>query len=233
METTDKVRTYPEVTGSQESIAEVKKSAKVAGAGSMVEGIAGLGTVVLAIIGLAGVLPGLLAFIATIAIGVALLFQGGAMAARLSSLPVEMSGERVESMPLGGGMTAEFLGGVAGIVLGILALVGVAPVILVAIAAIVFGGALVLGTGVAASLNSLEMARLSGLTMYQQTAREVVSAAAGMQVFVGLGSITLGILALLGIAPLILVLVAMLALGAAVLLSSAAVSNRMLTIFRL
>lgn len=226
METIDKVRAYPEVTGGQESIAEVKKSAKVAATGSMVEGIAGLGAVVLTIIGLAGVLSGLLAYIATIAIGVALLFQGGAIAARFSSLPVELSGDRVESVQLGGGMTVEFLSGLTGVVLGILALVGMAPLVLAAIAAIVFGGALVFGAGAAASLNSLEVTRLSGPTMYQQTAREVVSATAGMQVFVGLGSITLGILALLGMAPLILVLVAMLALGASVLLSSAAIRDR-------
>jgi hypothetical protein len=233
METTDKVRTYPEVTGSQESMADVQKAAHVTGVGAMVEGMAGLGAVVLAILGLAGVLPGVLACIATIAIGVALLFQGGTMAARLFSLPVALSGERVEAVPLGGGMTAEGLGGVAGIVLGILAVVGVAPVLLVASAAIVFGGALVLGTGVAARLNALDMARWSELPLYQQTAREVVAAAAGMQVFVGMGSLTLGILALLGMAPLILELVAMLALGAAVLLSSAAISSRMLSIFRL
>jgi hypothetical protein len=233
METTDKVRTYPEVTGSQESMADVHKAAHVAGAGAMVEGIAGLGAVVLAIIGLAGVLPGVLACIATIAIGVALLFQGGAIAARFSSRSSALSGSRVESVPLGGGMTAECLGGLAGLVLGILALVGVAPLILAAIAAIVFGSALIMGAGTAASLSALDVGRWSGYEASQQIAREAVSAAAGMQVFVGVGSITLGILALLGLAPLILVLVAMLVLGAAVLLSGAAVSSRMLSIFRL
>jgi hypothetical protein len=76
------------------------------------------------------------------------------------------------------------------------------------------------------------MARFGGYDLSQQIAREAVSAAAGMQMFVGLGSITLGILALVGLAPLTLVLVAMLALGAAVLLSGAAIRSRMLPLFR-
>ena len=56
---------------------EQRQSAKVVAGGSIIEAIAGLAAVALSIIALAGVLPGYLAAIATIAVGVALLAQGG------------------------------------------------------------------------------------------------------------------------------------------------------------
>ena len=102
---------------------------------------------------------------------------------------------------------------------------GLHSLVLVASAAIVFGGALVFGSGVLAGLNALEVTRSGGQDMLHTTAREAGSAAAGVQVFVGLGSITLGILALLSLAPLALTLVAMLAVGAAMLLSGTAINK--------
>lgn len=208
------------------------KSLEVIRTGSMAEAASGLAGVVLAILGLAGILSPLLLSISTIAIGAALLFEGGAIAARFSNLLTDLGRGRVEATELGGGMTAEFLGGAAGVALGILGLLGVLPGVLIPVAAIVFGGSLIFGSTVTSRLNSLEIRRAGGNELAQMAAREMVSAAAGLQVLVGLGGIALGIIALVGIAPEILSLVAMLGLGASVLLSGSAVSSRMVSVFR-
>ena len=84
---------------------------------------------VLAILGLAGVVPMYMAFIATIVLGVALLFEGWALASRYSKLLSEMGGGLLTATELGGGITAEFLAGAAGVALGILALLGVVPMV--------------------------------------------------------------------------------------------------------
>lgn len=59
--------------------------------------------VVLAILGLAGVIPLYLAFIATIVLGVALLFEGWTLALRYSKLLSEIGGSFLTATELGGG----------------------------------------------------------------------------------------------------------------------------------
>lgn len=209
---------------------EKERSAEVVAGGSMVEAIAGIATVILAILGLAGLLSVYLLAIATIAMGVALLFEGGAIAIRYSRLLTETTGSSLSSTELGGGMGVEVLGGVTGIVLGILALLDLAPLTLTSVAAIVFGGALLLSSGTATRLNCLVIDGHNLPDTSRRVAREAVFAAASVQVLVGLGGGILGLLALLGIHSLVLALVAMLCLGASVLMSGGAVSNKMLSI---
>ena len=123
--------------------------------GSIMEAVVAIGAIVLSIIGLAGMLSNVMAAIATIIIGGALLVEGGAIGSdygRLISESREESGG-FDAVELGGGLTAEFLGGIAGIVLGILALFGTAPTVLMPAAVIVFGAALLLGSAAAAELN--------------------------------------------------------------------------------
>src|SRR5512140_1249241 len=115
---------------------EREKTAEFVFGGSAAEALVGAGAVVLAILGLANEWPGYMASIATIAVGAALLFPGVAIAARYSPL-AQMVGAKEE---LGAGMSGEVLGGAAGIVLGILSLLGIFPGLLMPIAIIVFGG---------------------------------------------------------------------------------------------
>lgn len=211
---------------------EEEWSAEVVAGGSMVEAIAGVAGVVLAILGLAGMLPTYLLAIATIAVGVALLFEGGAIAMRYSRLLTETSGSRMTSAELGGGMGVEVLGGIAGIVLGILALLGLMSLTLTSVAAIVFGATLLLSSGTATRLNCLAIDGHGLPDMTRRVAREAVLAAASVQALVGLGGGILGLLALLGIFPLMLTLVAMLCLGASVLLSGTAISGKMIGLLR-
>ncbi len=204
-------------------------AAEIITGGSLIEALGGLATIVLAIIGLAGIWPQFMAPIAAIVLGAALMAQGGGIALRFSRLLNEMTGQE-STVELGGGLGAEFLGGVATVVLGILALVHIVPLVLLPVAAIVFGAAVLLGSGVVSSLNSMLIERRYGNHAgAQQIASAAVSAANGTQVLLGAGSIVLGILGLVGIYPMILSMVALLAVGAAVLISGTALSSKMMS----
>jgi hypothetical protein len=208
-----------------ESEAHEQRTAKVVAGGSTLEAVAGSAAVVLAILGLIGVAPGLLAAIAAIVVGAALLSEGGAVASRYRDLVSGVSGEPGE---LGAGMTAEILGGIAGIALGILALLGVSRWPLLGIAAIAFGGSMMVGSWL---VTALDQARIGSGTSTprpsaEHAARQAVKAAAGPQLLVGLGAVALGILALIGLSSHALTLIAFLGVGAATLLAGAVVTSR-------
>lgn len=210
---------------------EREKSAKVVAGGSITEALCGAATVVLAIIGLAGMLPGYVASVATIVFGAALIAQGGAIAARLRHVLHETgSYEATARTELGGGMGAELIGGAAGIVLGVLGLIGIGTAVLIPIAVIVFGGSLLLGSSASFDLSTFNAPHED--LRFAHAARQASVAASGMQALVGIGAIVLGILALVGFEPVLLTLVALLVLGAAVLMTGTAVSTRMASVLR-
>lgn len=209
-----------------EPLPERQRSMKAVAGGSITEALCGAGTVVLAIIGLAGALPGYMASIATIVFGVALLAQGGSVAARYQQLLREtVPTEWDTRMELGGGMGAEMLGGAAGVVLGILGLLGLGTSVLIPIAVIVFGGTLLLGSAAAADLSSISAP--VGHERFAHVARQATMAASGTQVLVGVTGVVLGIIALIGIDTATVSLVALLVMGAAGLLTGTALSSRM------
>jgi hypothetical protein len=146
------------VIGADGEHREEQKSIEVVTGGSIIEAVDGLAVVVLAILGLAGVVPLYMAFIATIVLGVALLFEGWALASRYSKLLSEIGGSFLTATELGGGITAEFLAGAAGVALGILSILGVVPMVLLPAVIIVYGAALLLSSGATARLNSLAVA---------------------------------------------------------------------------
>lgn len=195
----------------------------VAAESSAVEAIGGAAAVVLGILGLAQVSPMYLAPIATIIVGVALWFEGAALVARYSrAVAAEVrSGAAVETAPAASGMSAEFLGGAAGTVLGILALLGVASVTLTSVAVIVYGAALLFGSGSQRRMSTVT-AGAGGFTPAHQVVREAAAASSGAQLLVGIGAAVLGILALVGFAPTILILSALLTVGVSLALSGAA-----------
>ncbi len=203
---------------------------KAAMGSSITEGFIGIGAVALAIIGLAGILPVILVAVATIAIGVALAFEGGSISARYAALMEE--GETKGEAARWGGVTSLFLAGVAGITLGILSLIGIVPGILIPVSAIAFGGALILDSGANERLSRLEAQHAAGLKATEGVVRETSRTSAGLQMSVGLAGIALGILALVNVYPLVLSLVAMLSIGAVNLITGSMIGGRMATIFR-
>ncbi len=212
-------------------VPQERRSTKVLLAGTLAEGIAGIGAVVLAIIGLANKAPQLMLPIATIAVGAALLFEGGAITARFANLLSTARGD-TDVREFGVGMTSEFLSGIAGIVLGILALLGIYPLIMVSAAAVLFGAALIIGSGVTARINSLWVSSVEEREVVRNVTHEAIAAASGVQLLIGLGSVVLGILALIGFNPLVLSLVAMLSVGFSDLLSGTAIMSRISGIAR-
>jgi hypothetical protein len=214
------------------STPEDKHIAESVGSGSAAEIIGGIAAIILTILGLAHVAPSLMLPIATIAIGVALVFEGGSVAVQYSRIISRTTENSAQTIEMGGGMTAEMLAGITGIVLGILALLGLDSLTLSASAVIVYGAALSLGSGSTARLNDLRIEVSGAHQSAQRVAHEAVSAAAGTQVLVGLAGGVLGILALVGLAPTVLVLVGLLAVGASLLLSGGAVGGRLISLFQ-
>lgn len=232
-----------------------KRKHGIFAAGSVVEAITGLGAVVLAILGLAEVLPVMLASIAVIALGVALFIKGGAIMARYADLVAHYGSGAPEITEFGGGTSVEFLGGLGGIALGILCLVRIEQGILLPVSVIMFGMVLLIGAGVLSRISHQRLittteepvterreepgvvreaplgVRREAPVTIRQEAEEAMNAAAGMETFVGVSAIVLGILALVGYAPLTLVLVGLLVTGASVFFSATSVGARMAGVF--
>jgi hypothetical protein len=189
-----------------------------------------IGVVVLSIIGLVRVFPIYLAAIATIGLGVMLLFEGASVVFRSYALLSEAgAADKVDASEVSRAVTAELLAGVAGLVLGILALVGIVPLTLMAAAVITYGGMLVLTSGASIWLDGLI---LSENDVVRQLVRSLRGAAADAQLLVGLAAVVLGILSLVAIKAMTLVLVALLAIGASALLRSSALGGFLQDVLR-
>ena len=201
-------------------------SGEVASYGGFVDALGGIATVVLAIIGLAGVKPEILVSIATVVFGVALLIQGGAMLTEFATT----DGVTESESSSGGGLSALFLVGFGGIVLGVLALLGVYATILTAVSAIAFGAALVISSSAVWQLltsRSVAARFQARSPMLRVMASEVAAGSSGLQAMAGLAVIVLGILAVAGIFTQNLTLIAFLVAGAAIVLTGSSLSGTM------
>ncbi len=210
--------------------------------GGLIDAIGGVATIVLVICGLVGIAPPMMVAIATIVFGVALLIQGGAMLSEYMQV-VFPGGVRTASTEQMGGnsLALVFLVGAAGIVLGVLSLLGISAAILTPVAAIAYGTALLLSSNAVWRLYVLRRASAQMETAIGQSqhvgaemlASEMASGSAGIQALAGLAAIVLGILALAG-SPndLTLNLVALLALGSTIVLTGSTISATVLSFMR-
>lgn len=169
---------------------------------AVMEFIWAVATLVLAIAGLAGALSITLAAIATMIFGAAIWLEGRTCIASHGN-GVPWRNRRAQIFKSNEGLGGEFVGGMSGMVLGILALLGIAPTTLLSIALLVFGAALLFNSG-------------TGLVSRRQ-------------LLFGLAGLVLGLLAVCGLHSLTLVLVGLLCLGASALFNGAAVGFRMTT----
>ncbi len=185
--------------------------------GSSFELFASAIAIVLAIVGLVGYLPLYVAGIATIAVGLALLAQGSTIAARWQDAHHIAERERLDKL----GMSTEMFGGLAAIVLGILALLGVASLTLLAVAAIVLGVSLLLGGGAQPEIAEDDTPKRWHVT------RDAVRASSGVMVMGGLSSLVLGVIAVAADAPVLpLALTALLCVAAALMLAGGSLLAR-------
>ncbi|HEY6403899.1 MAG TPA: hypothetical protein VI479_20930, partial [Blastocatellia bacterium] len=136
------------------TVEQERRGIEEVGGSSIVESIGGIGALVLSILGLIGFLPIMMASVAAIAAGGALLIGGGTLASQYTRI---FSGARprLSHSIIGGGMAMESLAGFAAIVLGLLSLMGILPDILLAAAVIVLGCALLLASGAVSKLTTL------------------------------------------------------------------------------
>jgi hypothetical protein len=178
------------------------KTSRTVGTGSVLELICAAGAAVLCIIGLAGGVPMWLTAIATIVLGVALLIEGGGFVARHHRYFSQYGGSESMSVSESSRTSAESIAGIAGIVLGVLSLIGLAPHMLMPISLIIFGGGLLMGTGMSGGLSGTGHA------------------------LVGCAAVVLGILALVGVTPVTLTLVGLLAVSGALFISAFASGTR-------
>lgn len=198
---------------------------EVASYGGLVDAFGGAATVVLAIVALAGTSSDMLLAIATIVFGAALLIQSGAIVSELSAMIVPEGGAALAENFGGGGLAIVFLAGTAGIVLGVLALIGIHPVMLASIAVIAFGSAVVFGGGSVWSVFRLKQSGQTVVSGAQIVATEIAAGSAGLQCVGGLAAIVLGILAVTGTLPAILSLVGLLIMGAAIVLTGSTLTG--------
>jgi hypothetical protein len=205
---------------------------EAAGYGGFVDALGGIATIVLAIIALAGVRSLDLLSIATIVFGAALLIQGGAMLSEFAQVEASPGSNPTSA---GGGLGALFGVGVAGIILGVLALLGVHSAILDSVAVIAFGGALVVSASAVWQLltsQSVAARFQSSSSMLRVVASEVATGSSTLQAMAGLAVIVLGILAVSGTMSDYLPLVALLIAGASIVMTGSTLSGTMLGFMR-
>jgi hypothetical protein len=211
--------------------------AEAAAYGGLADAIGGIATIVLAIIALAGVHPEVILPIAVIVFGAALLIQGGTMLSEYASIifPATSAGSMSDQVGVGS-LSTLFLVGVAGIVLGILALLGIVPGILSAIAVIAFGSALLLTSNSVRNLYMMQSSATRSAAPRAGTellAGEMASGSSGVQMLAGLTAIVLGILAVIGVDHYnVLALAALIVLGATVILTGSALSGLVIGFMR-
>jgi len=214
------------------ALEERRQAARNIFGGSLAESIAAGATIVLSLIALSGTLVATLLPIAVLAMGAAFLLEGGSISLRFTRLLAEASEEDIEKADFGIGVTSEFLGGVTGIVLGILAILKLAPMILIPVAVLVFGATLILSSRMMVRLNSLELEGFTENNRVRKIAYEITAAAAGVEFLLGISAVILGIIALTGTATATLSLVAVLIVAISGFVTGAAASARMANIYK-
>jgi hypothetical protein len=213
-------------------------ASEAASYGGFVDAAGGVVTVVLAIVGLAGTNPNLLLSIATIVFGAALLIQGGTMLSEYARIIFPPDAAVAPVGQFGGGtLSAVFLAGAAGIVLGILAIIGINPPVLTAAAIIAFGAALIISSSSVWHLHQLNRIALTGAPQRTASGSEILAnemafGSASLQALAGLAAAVLGVIALTGQNTATLSLVALLALGGTLILTGSTLSATVLSFMR-
>jgi hypothetical protein len=198
------------------------KAVALAGASAAMGAGGAAAAVVLAVVGLGGAAPRAMMSSATLVLGTALLLDAGAVAARRRHLVREGVGadEPTIRAVLAAGISAASLAGLAGIVLGILALAGLAPGRLCAVALVGFGLALLLESP-EKELLAMQYRAPDGPRL-RATIDEVLEVTAAGDVLVGLSAIMLGVIGLLAAGPTVPVLIGYVGVGTLMALGGAA-----------
>ncbi len=216
----DTTKTYG---GTQNEIS----AAKMVKNGSLISGGASLVAVIFTLLAMGNIWSGALVSLAVIALSIAFLSEGGAIAARFSELLPETSRNRREVSRLGAGLSLEIGGGIIGAVLGVLALVRIMPSVLVPVAVLAFGITMIFGSGVIFWFDSLMTGRSGEYKSVPGFAHEAALASGWLRFVLGLAAFVVGILSLAGVAPIIMNHVGLLCIGGSEMIMGSAMSARM------
>jgi hypothetical protein len=205
-----------------------------AGSGlSIGEALIGVLAVVLTIIGLFGFEPNILLALATISVGAGFLIEGGAISERQKAARSENA--YYSHGAVGGGITTEMIAGVAGIVLGIIGLIGIWDFYITSIAAIIYGFTLFITSGIdnqlLASISRGQLPREAANDKISDTEKAVRSNSV-LKMIIGAGVTILGLIAAFGYSPQEVTLVAMLATGVALLFTGSVVGSRLTALLK-
>lgn len=118
-------------------------SGEIGSCGGFIDALGGFATIVLAVIGLSGVKSDFLVSVSTIVFGAAILIQGSALLSEFSQIE---TAQDIDLCDAGVGLTALFIVGITGVVLGVLALLDIPAPVLTAAAVLAFGFALVISS---------------------------------------------------------------------------------------
>jgi uncharacterized membrane protein len=199
--------------------------------GGLIEVLCSLAVIALTIAGLAHLFPTVLAGIAEIVFGVALMCADAGVATRFSRF--SRGGLHTERSQFTGVLGVEAIGGLAGLVLGILTLVNLVPVVLSAVVVIVFGASVIVGGAARARMAARAASRLGWVDEDLTLLQETHAAAVGGRTLVGVAAIVLGIISVVFSATipatsLVLSLVGLLCLGVGGVLTGSAFSGQAL-----
>ncbi|MGJ0426933.1 hypothetical protein [Methylocystis sp.] len=201
--------------------------------GGLIDDVGGVATVILAIFGLIGINAPIMAVIATIVFGIALLIQGNGMMSELARFSVLRGGRSSINGFAAGSRSAVILLGAGGIALGVLSLLDFDSAVLTPIASILFGSALVLSSVSAWHLNVVRRASKGEESSRDILANQMAFDCASIQIFGGLAAVVLGVLAASGTRnDLTFNLVALLILGSALMLKGGSLNAILLSFMR-
>jgi hypothetical protein len=192
--------------------------------------LGGLALIVLGILALTGIYPALLNSIDAIVAGVTVVFMSLTLMREFNEA-LSFSGPELASSEAAGGMGAGTLAGIAGIILGILAILDIARPYLMAVALIVFGAAVFIDFVMSSQVRALRMTT-SGTA---GSSRAALPAAASMELaslLIGVALVTLGIIALTGVRSELLIAVAFLSFGGYLFLKGTAGVGQIFTLGR-
>ena len=210
---------------------EVEQSARILAGTFSAETMAAAAAVIVAVLGLAEIYPEYMLPTTAILIGAAFLVKGSGIASRYRALARQTGSGPGPQVELAGGVSADICAGLAGVVLGVLALLEIAPLTLLAVSVIVFGAALLFSGGETYRVNQLARA-WQARSDDEYNARVTAESAAGGEALVGIAAVVLGILALTGIEPGTLVFSGLLAVAGIMVLSGMASGLHAATLLR-
>ncbi len=193
---------------------------------SLISTGASIAALVVAAIGLGGIFTYWIAGIALIAVGIAQVFEGQALGSRVSGL------SEFAQRPLGetgvGMLTGRLPGGIAGILLGILAVSGVAPGTVLPLGLIILSLVLALGAWAVVRLYDFFTVKSCEKPDRRAVGLMVVRFAEVFQILLGCVGVALGVLGLAGIGtlPVTLTMVGLLCVGFSSLINSTLFSSR-------